>query len=121
MPADDASRSPDAEIGQLSAAPNFILNPTRLRQSLEHAADRRRPHLQPRGNINRRNHLLGAAQGMDRLEIVLHRGRDVFAHEVPLAIHQDDHSPHYRNAHVSHIAKPNAIRSPVCVLIHHRL
>src|SRR5262245_1761844 len=40
MPADDAPSRGNAEIGQLRTAPNLVLNPSRLRQPFEHAADR---------------------------------------------------------------------------------
>src|SRR5262249_37493357 len=78
--ADDAAGFGDAMCGELSAATRLVADPAGFGKALQHTRDRRGLHAQAAGNDCGRNHLLGAAQAVDRLQVVLDPTARVVGH-----------------------------------------
>ena len=53
MSSNHPPRFPDARWSQLGSSARFVIDPTAIRQALEHACNRRRANLQTSSNVDR--------------------------------------------------------------------
>ena len=78
--ADHSARFSQSVGRELGPLPGFVVDPTIGAQSFQHSGDGRRTNVQLAGNVGRRHDLIRAAEPVDGLQVVLHRGRGLRRH-----------------------------------------
>ena len=78
MPADDPAGLGDSLLSELGPAPRLVTDPALFAEPLEHAGDAGSADAEPGRDVDRRHHLLGAAQEVDGFQVVLDGGSQLF-------------------------------------------